>query len=193
MYKTLIMPHIDYSSQLWMPIDPTGIYTLEKLQRDYFRYIPEMKGMDYWESLKHLRMYSIQRRLERYRIIYCWKILEGKAPNCGLIKIEDSETTRQGRRLQISKLKGKTGDKKLREQSFQVHGAKLFNSLPPHIRNLTKINLDIFKSALDDFLQSIPDQPKVDGLVPGATSPLGQYSNSILDQVSQSCLTTGGA
>ena len=32
MYKTLIMPHIDYSSQLWMPIDPTGIYTLEKLQ-----------------------------------------------------------------------------------------------------------------------------------------------------------------
>ena len=128
-----------------------------------------------------------------YIVSHCWKILEGKAPNCGLIKIEDSETTRQGRRLQISKLKGKTGDKKLREQSFQVHGAKLFNSLPPHIRNLTKINLDIFKSALDDFLQSIPDQPKVDGLVPGATSPLGQYSNSLLDQVSRSCLSTGGA
>ena len=29
-------------------------------------------------------MNSQERRMERYRIIYVWKILEGFAPNCGV-------------------------------------------------------------------------------------------------------------
>jgi hypothetical protein len=37
--------------------------------------------LDYWEHLKSLRMCSQERRRERYRIIYTWKILEGQVPN----------------------------------------------------------------------------------------------------------------
>ena len=34
MFKSLLIPHIDYCSQLWMPIDGAGIHSLEKLQYD---------------------------------------------------------------------------------------------------------------------------------------------------------------
>ena len=37
--------------------------------------------MLYHERLKSLGLYSLQRRRERYCIIYIWKIIEGLAPN----------------------------------------------------------------------------------------------------------------
>ena len=83
LFKTLVIPHIDYCSQLWMPVDGAGICSLEKLQHDFFRKIPELRAMHYWECLKHMNMISMQRRLERHRVIYTWKILEKLAPNCG--------------------------------------------------------------------------------------------------------------
>ena len=47
-------------------------------------------------------MISQQRRFERYRAIYMWKILEDKAPNCG---IKTKTDDKGGRRMVIPKLK----------------------------------------------------------------------------------------
>ena len=69
LYKTLIIPHLDYCSQLWSPIKKTEIQMLEKLQKDFFNRVPALKNLLYWEKLEVLQMYSIERRLERYRII----------------------------------------------------------------------------------------------------------------------------
>ena len=43
LYKSLIVPHVDYCSQLWMPIKSTSIQTIEKLQKDFFNRIPAIK------------------------------------------------------------------------------------------------------------------------------------------------------
>ena len=72
-------------------------------------------------------MNSQQRSFERYRIIYTWKIFEGLAPNCGL---EVTNSVRRGREVKIPPLTGKQSVRNLREQSFQVSGPKLFNSVP---------------------------------------------------------------
>ena len=80
--------------------------------------------------------------MERYRAIYIWKIIEGISPNCG-IQVINSD--RRGREIHIPQIKGKGKFKTLREGSFQIHGAKIFNSLPKSIRNLTKISADEFK------------------------------------------------
>ena len=64
LFKTLVIPHIDYCSQLWMPVDGAGILRLEKLQYDFFRKIPELRELNYWECLAHMSMISMQRRLE---------------------------------------------------------------------------------------------------------------------------------
>ena len=37
MFKNLVLSHIDYCSQLWMPVDADNIHSLEKLQWDFFK------------------------------------------------------------------------------------------------------------------------------------------------------------
>ena len=53
-HKSLVLPHIDYCSQLWMPVDAANIQSLEKLQSDFFKRIPDLRGMNNWESLKEI-------------------------------------------------------------------------------------------------------------------------------------------
>ena len=59
------------------------------------------------------------------------EILEGLVPNCGL---EALHNERRGREIKIPPLKGKSSVRTLREQSFQVNGPKLFNSIPKKVR-----------------------------------------------------------
>ena len=186
MWKSLIQPHIDYCSQLYMPINQVEMGRLENLFRNFSRKIPELRGLDYWARLQNLRVYSQERRLERYRIIYVWKILRGIVPNCGLEFT--GKDTRRGIEVMIPNLNKKS----IREQSFQVHGGKLFNSIPKNLRNMAENNVDEFKEKLDLFLQSIPDEPKVEGYVPSACDDLtAKPSNSIIFQCKQKMRNRG--
>ena len=137
-------------------------------------------------------MLSEERRMERYKIIYIWKILEGKVPNCGITFVENG---RKGRLCTIPALK-KCNQRiqTIRENSFQIAGPKLFNCLPAQIRNTTKCSIDDFKFKLDQYLAKIPDEPKLPGYIPTATNQYtGQPSNSIIDQVrKQNQAVTGG-
>ena len=54
---------------------------VEKVQRSFTRFISGMEGLPYPERLTVLKLYSPQRRRERYINIYVWKILEGLVPN----------------------------------------------------------------------------------------------------------------
>ena len=67
-----------------MPGQAQGMLALEKLFYDFTSKIPELREESYWKRLQLLKMFSQERRLERYRIIYVWKILEGPVPNCGV-------------------------------------------------------------------------------------------------------------
>ena len=78
--------------------------------------------------------------------------------------------------------KAKASVQSMREQTFQVNGPKLFNSLPVKLRSMTKCSLDEFKLALDNYLSKIPDEPNVSGLTPGGCTAEARASNSILDQ-----------
>ena len=39
-----------------------------------------MQSLDYSDRLVYLKLHSLQRRCERYCIIYVWKIIEGLVP-----------------------------------------------------------------------------------------------------------------
>ena len=63
-----------------------------------------------WQSLKELGLYSLQRRRERYQIIYLWSILEGQVPNIlsngtNLIKTQSDINSRLGRTIQTRPLR----------------------------------------------------------------------------------------
>ena len=84
MFNTLAQPHADYCSQLWSPVEGGDLEKLEGVLRTYTSKIPAVKHLNYWERLCSLSLNSQQRRMERYKIIYCWKVIENIVPNCGL-------------------------------------------------------------------------------------------------------------
>ena len=65
--------------------------------------IPEVKHMNYRQRLVHLQMYSRERRMERYRILYAWKVLERLVPSCGLDEVYSEKI---GREIRIPQVKG---------------------------------------------------------------------------------------
>ena len=103
--------------------------------------------------------------------------------NCGL---EAELNTRLGRLCSIPTLTNTGKFRTLRENSFQVHGPKLFNSLPIKIRTITKCSVNDFKTLLDKVLSQVPDEPNISGIqyTPRACDLFtGRPSNSILDQI----------
>ena len=78
MWRTLIQCHLDYGCILWAPYHTKYKWKLmESPQREFTRRGKAMSGLNYWERLKAFNLSSIQRRVERYRIIYSWKSLNG--------------------------------------------------------------------------------------------------------------------
>ena len=53
------------------------------------------------------------------------------------------------------------------EGSFQLEGPRLFNSLPRSVREQN--NIELLNHILDQFITSIPDQPKGKEATPSAT------------------------
>ena len=181
LYNSLLIPRIDYCSQLCSPQQNQEWNILESIQRRFTHRINDVRDLDYWSRLKTLRLYSLQRRAERYKIIYLYKIIENLAPNLSNNKIQTRNSDRRGRYCLVPTIINKCPAriKTLRENSFSIQGPKLFNSLPKSIRNITGVSVDTFKKHLDKFLSQIPDQPGI----PGYAGQRAAATNSLADQI----------
>lgn len=183
--SSLVQPILDYCSQLWCPTQLGQIKLLEEVQKSFTRKINLDQHINYWDRLKALRLYSQERRRERYRIIYVWKVFENLVPsiahgdNGGILKLH----ARNGRTMSLPEVNNKVPSaiRKIRDSSLTVHGANLFNCLPKTIRNLSNCSIHGFKSKLDCFLSSIPDEPRVTGYTQNCCS----NSNSLAALVSR--------
>ena len=137
LWKVIVIPRIDYCSQLWSPAKAYLINQLEELQKQFIRRINGFKDMNYNDALKKLQLYSLQRRRERYQIIYLWCILEEIYPNIQtdqnscLIKLQSNIHSRRGRTL-VTKMLPNFRFGNLRYNSLPFVGARLFNVLPSH-------------------------------------------------------------
>ena len=119
-----------------------------------------MRDKDYWERLSELKLYSQERRRERYAIIFLWKCTVGLVDG---YTVSFKNNPRRGRLCLVRTINKRAPNevKRASEGSLAVRGAKLFNLLPRNIRDteLTVTNSVIpFKTKLDNFLTTIPDQ-----------------------------------
>ena len=181
MWKSLVLPIVDYCSQLWSPTKVGQIQEIEDIQKSFTRKIWTTNRGDYWQRLNTLKLYSLQRRRERYRIIYTWKILEGLVPNIGKDKVVSRSSIRHGRVCVVPQPASSTPVKlrNLLDGSFCINGGNLFNSLPKSIRNLTNVDTLTFKNKLDGFLATIADEPQC----PGYTARRRAASNSLTHMI----------
>ena len=134
--RSLVQPRLDYCSQLWSPRDQNNINRLEAVQKQFISQIKDssLDRMNYWEKLTHLRVYSQERRRERYQICFLWKQSQGMIDG---YSFQWQLSDRRGR-YAIPKHVPPSAPARVRaarERSLAVHGARLFNLLPVNLRN----------------------------------------------------------
>ena len=104
LWKSLVLLHTEYAAQLWSPIKKGLIQQLEELQWSFVRKIKSCSRSNYWTTLKKFRLYSLEWRRERYRVIYLWKILEGLVSNLNTNgEVHQVNNERQGCKCRIQK------------------------------------------------------------------------------------------
>ena len=83
LYKSMVRRLVEYCCPLWSPTKVTDIQELENVQKIFTTNIAGMYELSYWERLKKLSLFSLQRRRERYIILHMimWKILNAKTSN----------------------------------------------------------------------------------------------------------------
>ena len=155
LFKSLVVLRLDYGSLLWSPTKIHQIIMIEKIQKAFTKHLKGFSSFSYQERLSNLKIYSLQRRRDRYIVIYVWKILENLVPN--LVKpLQFYVSDRRGRLCSVSHGRlGHTGS--LAYSSFRWKGIRMFNSLPMHIRNITACPPSVFKKQLDLHLSPILD------------------------------------
>ena len=175
--RSLVQPRLDYCSQLWSPSDQGSINRLEAVQHNFVSRIwdPVLEQLDYWERLKLLRLYSQERRRERYMVCFLWKLSRGLISG---YNIQWQRSDRRGLYAVPAHLArgAPAAVRRARERSLAVKGAKIFNLLPASLRNQDG-SFEVFKNHLDIFLSGVPDQPTMPGLARAAAT------NSLLDQL----------
>ena len=124
-----------------------------------------MGKLDYHERLKKLNLYSLERRHDRYTIIYGWQQLQGIKHNIMGLK---SSWIGTSRRIISRKIPVKIEGKEIKQKSrIKIHNSparrteRLFNCIPPRLRNRKKETTETFKSHLDLWLREVPDLPRI--------------------------------
>ena len=159
LFKSIVLSRIDYGSQLWSPSKKGYICELERIQRSFTKYISGMQNLSYHQRLNALRLYSLQRRRDRYIVIYMWKILENLVPNL-IPKVQIYTSERRGKLCYTQHVPvGHIGS--ICFNSFRWKASRLFNALPANIRNTTNCETSVFKKKVDSYLQTILDNPCV--------------------------------
>ena len=159
LYKGLVRPILEYCCVLWSPLKLGSISLLEGVQRTATSKIESVSHLNYWERLNSLGLMSLQRRRERYCLLYMHKVLHKQVPND--IQICFSENARLGIKAEIPPLPRFRSHIQLFDSSFAVRGPMLWNLLPKRLNNI--VSFECFKVNLDRFLINIPDCPPTTG------------------------------
>ena len=181
LFRSLVLPLVEYCCQLWSPRGIELIRKIEAVQRNFTYRIRDMQELNYWERLEQLDLYSLERRRDRYFVVYVWKIINGHAPNFSIenMAIQTVRSERRGLTCRIPPFHSTPGRiRTLKEESFMVHGPRLFNEIPKELRDFTGTPAG-FKAKLDAFLRTVPDKPALPHYSQSASS------NCLREQLAQ--------
>jgi len=170
LFKSLVIPILEYGSIIWSPYLKKERNQLESVQRSFTSKLEGLKDKNYHQRLKELKIYSLERRRERYDILYAFKILQRSVPNIGL---QFKWSNRRGRTIVPPPVKKNCSEhgKTVRNNAYRSRISRLFNSLPEEIRNTPAgTSLSRIKSQLDSYLATLRDEPQLPGYNTAAAS-----------------------
>ena len=172
-YKTYIRSKLDYCCIVWSPWQKQDINRIERIQKNFTSKIEGMEDLNYHERLRKLKLYSLERRRERFMIINAWQQLEGIKENLLCFK-----EVGKGKSRTIKTTRVPNNNSNLIYNCPARKMERLFNILPPFLRQIRGVKTEKFKEELDKWLAKVPDTPKIDSY--GAS--VAAESNSIIHQ-----------
>ena len=174
--KTYIIPRVEYNSPIWHPHKIGEIEQIEQVQRSFTAKIKGLEDFNYYERLRSLKLFSLQRRRERFIIIHTHKIYMNLAPND--VKLQFYEHQRLGTQCRRLPLKSKTASiNTLRDNFFSHTAPKLYNLVPKIVKGAK--NILSFKRKLDIFLMKLPDCPPTSGYTRANSNSLTECVGNI--------------
>ncbi|MCW4336379.1 MAG: reverse transcriptase domain-containing protein [Candidatus Thiodiazotropha endolucinida] len=152
-YLSYILPIFDYGCIIWSRCSVANTNRLLKLQKRAARIILRCDFLTPSENMfKELQWLSFPKRVQYHTIIMTHKALNGQTPayiSNMFTKTSDIHN-RCLRSTDNDDLRVPFFRTRYYENSFSVNGAKLWNSLPPNIRQITNVNS--FKKAVRSYL-----------------------------------------
>ena len=136
---------------MWSPHFIKHVVQIEKVQRPFTKFITGMRDCSYRDILSLLKLYSLQRRRERYCIMYdAWKIIEDLVANFTKPMVCTHSERRGSYGVVYHVNIGRSGTRAY--NSLRWRAIILFNSLPKYIRCTTSCSVYSFKHTLDSYL-----------------------------------------
>ena len=143
LYKSLVLPHLEYGNVVWSPFLESDITLIENFQRKTTRYAPDINKLEYQEWLEALNLPTLQCRRFRADMIKTYKITHGYfEENCVKHLFEMKSTNARGH-LYAIKIRYSNTTIRRNYSAFLV--ASVWNSLSSDIVGLVFLNVFIKK------------------------------------------------
>ena len=138
LYKSLVRPHVEYSSVVWCPCTIRDRKLIEGIQRRATKMLPGMQNLSYDQRLRTMEIPSLQYRRLRADMIQVYKIIHGIDnidPNTFFEMSNDKRT--RGHKYKILKQRAKCN---LRRLSFSHRIVDTWNALPENVVDAPDVN-----------------------------------------------------
>lgn len=152
LFKTLIRPHLEYSTVVWSPYLKKDIFLIENVQRRATKLIHGLRHLSYEERLRKLGLPTLNYRRCRNDMIQVYKILNqiDSIPVEKFFKVSENSRTR-GHKFKLVKGHNRT---RHRACTFSQRVINPWNCLPSSCVESTSINS--FKSSLNTAWKDHP-------------------------------------
>ncbi len=144
LFKTYILPKLEYGSEIWSPHMKKDIIKLERVQRRFTKRLLNCLNLSYEDRLQKLDIKSLQERRIKKDLTYIFKMLHGKID----VNFDDffqfsQNSATRGHSYKLFKQPFRLD---CRKYFFSNRSITLWNSLPEYVVNC--YNLSNFNSAL---------------------------------------------
>ena len=152
LYKSLVLPHLEFAVTLWTPNLEKDISRLERVQARATKLIPNLRNKSYSERIKELGLMTLQKRRERIDLIQTYKIIHqiDNVSHLDYFEFCENPTRNHG-----YKLKTNRHNTPIMGNFFTHRIVQAWNNLPRTLVNTT--SLSSFKSELDKYLINSED------------------------------------